>query len=513
MDISENELEDLLIRSGLTFKSEIEDAKNYAKERGVSFGNALLIKGLLSEEDLRRMEAQILGIQFIDLKEKKLSFDNLSIIPEPVCREQNFVVYDRNGENVYVAFLEPGKISESQIYLDGYKLNPRITDAHSIRHALLIYQNGLKERYGNKIQDEAKKIASQKDKKDPNDLLSKKSAINIIDSLIKHAVFQGASDIHLEVGENMLLVRYRIKGVLRDAMVLPKSIAPLLQNRIKMLANLSLEAKSGLQDGRFKANIDGENLSLRVLTLNTALGDKILIRVSREHAEGFTLESLGFHSQALEQIHDTIRKKDGLIIISGPKSSGKTTTLYTMLDILNVPSVSLATAEEKVEYKLSRVVQVQTKSKVGFNLSEAVRAILKQDPDIIMIGDIPDRATANSAITASLSGRLVIASIEANSASDAIEKLIKFDVDKNLLALSLKLVISQRLCKRLNSPGLIGLMEVMTVGVGVGDLIRKKSSGKDIEAEAIKYGFKTLKDEIKIRVDEGIISQDEAEKI
>jgi len=363
------------------------------------------------------------------------------------------------------------------------------------------------------IQEDAKKLGLSGEGGVSKNLSTKAAAVRIVDSIIKHALLQEASDIHLEPGENMLLVRYRIKGALRDAMVLPKNATLAVFSRLKMLAHLEAENKNRPQDGRFKAEIEDENLSLRVSTMPVALGERMLIRLSRQNTEGFTLESLGFHGEGLERIHEALRKKEGLVLVTGPKGSGKTTTLYTILDILNTPTLSLAAAEEKIEYRLARLSQVLAKPKIGLTLAAAIRALMRQDPDVIMVGNLPDKETASVALNAALTGKLVIASLEADSAAEAIERLLKMKVDESMLALSLKLVVSQRLARRAMSPGLVGIAEVMLVGIHLKDLIREGAPASKIEEEAVRRGFLVLREEARLKAEEGLISPEEAKTI
>jgi len=513
MYIDDKELEDLIIRSGFALKADFEEVKTLAKERSLTLGTAALMKGIMSEDDLRRMEAHILGLPFVDLQDRRIPFEILSLIPEPVCREHNVIAFAREREGIAVAFLDPRTIRSFEALSNGQKIVPRLTDTHSMRAALLAYQSVLKQKFGDLIQEDAKKLGLSGEGGVSKNLSTKAAAVRIVDSIIKHALLQEASDIHLEPGENMLLVRYRIKGALRDAMVLPKNATLAVFSRLKMLAHLEVENKNRPQDGRFKAEIEGENLSLRVSTMPVALGERMLIRLSRQNTEGFTLESLGFHGEGLERIHEALRKKEGLVLVTGPKGSGKTTTLYTILDILNTPTLSLAAAEEKIEYRLARLSQVLAKPKIGLTLAAAIRALMRQDPDVIMVGNLPDKETASAALNAALTGKLVIASLEADSAAEAIKRLLKMKVDESMLALSLKLVVSQRLARRAMSPGLVGIAEVMPVGIHLKDLIREGAPASKIEEEAVRRGFLALREEARLKTEEGLISPEEAKTI
>ena len=275
--------------------------------------------------------------------------------------------------------------------------------------------------------------------------------IRILDTLLKHAILQNASDIHIEVLENELLVRYRIDGILHDAMVLPKSVATSIIARIKVLANLKLDEKRLPQDGRFKMEVNDEGVSFRVSILPTYFGEKAVMRLLRENVSGFTLEAMGFHGEALEVLHEAIKQTTGLILTTGPTGSGKTTTLYTLLDILNTSDVNISTIEDPVEYQMDRINQTQVKPEIGFTFANGLRSLVRQDPDIIMVGEIRDNETASLAINAALTGHLVLSTLHTNSAAGAMPRLIDMKIEPFLIVSTVKVIIAQRLIRRLAS--------------------------------------------------------------
>jgi type IV pilus assembly protein PilB len=275
--------------------------------------------------------------------------------------------------------------------------------------------------------------------------------VRIVDTLLKHAVLQGASDIHVEPMEKELLVRYRIDGILHDAMILPKNVGASITARIKVLSNLKLDEKRLPQDGRFKVEISGEKVSLRVSTLPTHYGEKTVMRLLRESSSGFSLEVLGFHGDALEQIHSAMKQKTGMLLTTGPTGSGKTTTLYTMVDILNTPEVNISTIEDPIEYQMARVNQTQVKPEIGLDFSMGLRTLMRQDPDIIMVGEIRDRETASLAINASLTGHLVLSTLHTNSAAGALPRLVDMKIEPFLIVSTVNLILGQRLVRKLAS--------------------------------------------------------------
>jgi type IV pilus assembly protein PilB len=275
--------------------------------------------------------------------------------------------------------------------------------------------------------------------------------VRIVDTLLRHAIIQGASDIHIEPMEEEVLVRYRIDGILNDAMKLPKVAAGSVVARLKVLSNLKLDQKRLPQDGRFKMEMDGQKVAFRVSMLPIFFGEKVVMRLLRENRSGFSLEGIGFHGTTLERIHKATRATTGIILVTGPTGSGKSTTLYTILDLLNTPEVNISTIEDPIEYQMARVNQSQVKPEIGFTFAAGLRSLMRQDPDIIMVGEIRDEETASLAINAALTGHLVLATLHTNSASGTVARLIDMGAESFLLVSTLRVAIGQRLVRKLNS--------------------------------------------------------------
>lgn len=459
MHVSESELKTFILDSGLVSRTDVETAAKEAEERKQSIGDILVSRGSLSPDALRRIKAYVLGIPFVNLKDRKVPFEVLSLIPEPIARAHSIIAYRKDEKELEVAMLDTNDLSsiESVQKTTGLKIVPRLTDDESIKNALIQYQKSLKEEFGDLITTEAGRISFIKEAtEDAGGEVLKKMAedlpiVRIVDTLLRHAIVQKASDIHVEPMERELLVRYRIDGILRDAMTLPKNAAPGITARIKVLSNLKLDEKRLPQDGRFKLETETDKVSFRVSTLPTYFGEKIVMRLLRENVgEGFTLEALGFHGAGLERIHGALKQTTGLILVSGPTGSGKTTTLYTMLDILNTPDVNISTIEDPIEYQMKRVNQTQVNNQIGYTFANGLRALVRQDPDIIMVGEIRDGETAALAINAALTGHLVLSTIHTNSAAGAIPRLMDMGVEPFLLVSTLKAIIGQRLVRRLS---------------------------------------------------------------
>ena len=456
--IQDSQLERFVTDAGLVPRKDLDAAKKDAKKQDMPLSEALVSGGYVTEDDLRRIESYVLGVPFISLKDKKIDFEILSLIPEPIARNHNIIAYRKDGAALEVAMLDTADLPAIDFVKKkvGLKILPRLTDTESMKEALRQYQKTLKAEFGDIIMKEssALKLVGNEDGEEMTEEDLKKMAedlpvVRIVDTLLRHAIIQGASDIHIEPMENELLVRYRIDGILHDAMTLPKHAAPTIAARIKVLSNLKLDQKRLPQDGRFKIEMEGQKVSFRVSTLPIFYGEKIVMRLLRENRSGFTLEGLGFHGDGLQRIHDATKQTTGIILVTGPTGSGKTTSLYTVLDIVNTPEVNISTIEDPVEYQMPRINQTQVKPDIGFTFATGLRSLMRQDPDVIMVGEIRDQETASLAINAALTGHLVLATVHTNSASATVARLIDMGVEPFLLVSTLRVAVGQRLVRRL----------------------------------------------------------------
>jgi len=459
MQIKEDQFKKAILDSGLISRSELDVLVKKAETKKQKLGNIFLSEGKISETDLKKTEAFVLGIPFVSLIDKKIDFSILSLIPEPIARNHNIIAYNNSNAGLEIAMLDVDDLPMIDFMKkrSGERILPRLTDSVSIKSALVQYRKSLQADFDNIIKKESMSFKdltldykeTEKTESELKALAEDLPVVKIVDSLIFHAILQNVSDIHIEPGENDLIIRYRIDGILRDAMALEKSAAPGITTRIKVLANLKLDEKRLPQDGRFKIDQNGEKVSFRVSTLPTFYGEKTVVRILKENAHGFSLETLGFHGEALERIHDSLKQKIGMVLATGPTGSGKTTTLYTMLEILNRPEVNISTVEDPIEYQMPRVNQTQVKSEIGLTFANGLRSLLRQDPNIIMVGEIRDGETASLAINAALTGHLVLSTIHTNSASGAIPRLIDMGVLPFLIISTVKTIIAQRLVRKL----------------------------------------------------------------
>lgn len=587
----QKQLKDFLIDSGLVSRADFSAAEKDVVAKNSTPAGELVSMGKLSEGDLRKSRAAILGIRFVNLNGEKLDFETLSLIPEPVSRIRNIVAFKRNGEVVEVAALEIEDLEAADFLKEkeGLKILPRLADPESIKNAVLQYQRHLKIRFGDLIKSEAeilerafpedaRGVVGELPEKVLEKLADEKPAQKIAEILLGHSLSQNASDIHIESLEKRALVRYRMGGVLREAMVLPKNIGRVVGARIKKLAGILPRGSSGgknfLHDGRLIFEKDGEKISFRVSAVPTLCGEKIVLRAVRQNARGFTLEALGFCGENLDRLHRAMKLGGGMILAVGPKGSGKTSTLYTILDLMNTPRVNISTIEKPVEYRLRGVNQIQIKSEIGLTFAGGLRAAQKQDSDIIMSSELEDSEAALVASRISLSGKLVVSSVVAGSAVGAILKLAKITGESFLSSSALDTVISMRLAHRLgedkekyflskaelnslkktadmekvlrtlkeervvvenavwekipffrpakksgnasggeNFSGKIGIQEVLKVSSAIREMVVGGKSEKEIEAEARKEGMTTLLEDGIFKAAQGLVSLEEVLKI
>jgi len=459
MHIEQDQLKKFILDSGLISKKDLEEAEVEAEKTEQPLADVLVSRGKLTEDDMRRSSAYVLGIPYVDLKGQKIPFETLSLIPEPIARNHNIVAFKKGADSLEVAMLDVEDLGAIDFVKKkvGLKILPRLTSTDSMKAVLVQYQKSLKADFGDIIQKEAAALKSspdgeeggEEDEKNLKKMAEDLPVVRIVDTLLKHAIIQNASDIHIEPQELEVVVRYRIDGILHDAMVLPKNAGDGITARLKVLSSLKLDEKRLPQDGRFKVEMNNERVAFRVSILPTYYGEKTVMRLLREGASGFTLEGLGFHGEGLERIHEATKLTTGMILTTGPTGSGKTTTLYTVLDILNTPDVNISTIEDPVEYQMKRVNQTQVKPEIGFTFSSGLRSLVRQDPDIIMVGEIRDNETAALAVNAALTGHLVLSTLHTNSAAGAVPRLMDMKVEPFLLVSTLSVVIGQRLVRKL----------------------------------------------------------------
>ena len=458
MRIEESQLKAFLRDSGLISPADIAQAEHDAIAAKKSLHEILLNSGRIKEAELHRLEAYILGIPFVDLMHETIDEKILHVIPEPIAKKHNIVAFQKKGKELEVAMLDPDDLQTIEFIRkkEGLRILPRLTTAESIQHVLRQYQKSLAAEFGDLIKHDSETLATTEEgnievtaPEDLKKLAEDLPVIRIVDTLLRHAILQTASDIHIEPTDKEVVVRYRIDGILHDTMTLPKRIAQGLVARIKVMSNLKLDEHRLPQDGRFKIENEDYRISFRVSLLPVFDGEKIVMRLLPENTKTFSLEELGFWGLNLERVEHAIRRPTGILLATGPTGSGKTTTLYTVLEMLNTPQINISTVEDPIEYRMPRVNQTQVRPDIGLSFASGLRSLLRQDPNVIMVGEIRDNETASLAINAALTGHLVLSTLHTNSAAGALPRLFDMKIEPFLIASTVTAIISQRLVRRI----------------------------------------------------------------
>jgi type IV pilus assembly protein PilB len=470
MRIELNQLKLFLLDSNLVSKEMLEQVAEEALKSGKSLGDLLLEKKILEEAQLQKVYAYILGIPFVDLSKETVSVPILQMVPELIAKKYNIVAFEKTGNSLRVAMLNPEDLQTIDFIKKktGLKIVPCLTTRENIQMVLRQYEKSLKAEFGDILTGDIKPDDQKGDNENLEQVAAGLPIIRIVDTLLKHAILESASDIHIEPEEKEVHVRYRIDGVLHEAMTLPKDVAAGLVARIKVLSNLKLDEHRLPQDGRFKIQNDEYNISFRVSILPVFDGEKIVMRLLDESSKGLTLEKMGLNGAALEAVHREINKPNGMILVTGPTGSGKTTTLYTVMDILNTPEVNISTVEDPVEYRMPRVNQTQVNPKIGMTFAAALRSLLRQDPDIIMVGEIRDQETLEIAMHAAMTGHLVLSTLHTNSAAAALPRMLDMGAEPFLIASTVNVIVAQRLvrclCADCRKPYQLDKKEIESLG-------------------------------------------------
>jgi type IV pilus assembly protein PilB len=553
-----NGLGAMLVEQGLVTVEQLEEADEAHREKGRSLGRVLVDRGYLGERDLVRALASQIGLDFVDLSEAEIDPIAASMISETLAKRYNVLPLrlDANGALI-VAMSDPANV----FALDDIRsitkrdLVPVVATRDDVQDAI---------RRLSKMGDEIESIADdfgtlEEDLADLSGLTvvsEEPPIVKFVNLLISQAVNDGASDIHIEPGERDLRVRYRVDGVLHEVMRSPKSIQSGVISRLKIMAEVDIAERRIPQDGRIALNIAGKAIDLRFSTLPTVYGEKVVMRILDRTSVMLELRDLGFEPDNERRYEESYRKPYGLILVTGPTGSGKSTTLYATLNVKNNADINIVTTEDPVEYRLPGINQVQINNKVGLTFATALRSILRQDPDVVLVGEMRDKETATIGVEAALTGHLVLSTLHTNDAASAIIRLTEMGVEPFLVASATDCVLAQRLCRRVckkctmmqtlepdayilagyseelaesrpavpkltgcsscgktGYKGRLAVHEIMTVTEEIERMCVARASSDDIKRMSIEQGMLTMRDDGLAKVLSGITTIEEIGRV
>ena len=462
---------ELLLSKGLLNKRELTEALNEQRNHGGRIGEIIVKLKMASDEDVNCALAEHLSTERVHLDGKDIDMNVARLVPEALAKRFNLVAIDENDGKLLVAMADPLDIvaTDTITMKTGREIQPVLSSLREIRqtiekvyHGSDIDEQRLRDIVEHAVNTEIEEEeGAQQDTLMENALNSLEADISVeeaatrapvirfVDLLLRQAVKSRASDIHVEPQEHTMTIRMRIDGVLQDMVPPPRKMQAAIATRIKILSRMDIAERRLPQDGRFKIKAPGRDIDVRVSVIPTIYGEKVVMRILDSAAVNHNLDQLGFDSELLDEFKAMLTQPYGIIIVTGPTGSGKSTTLYSALNYLKDPRKNITTVEDPVEYRLSGINQIQVKPDIGLDFAESLRAILRQDPDIILIGEIRDKETIDIAIKASLTGHLVLSTFHTNDAPSAISRMVYMGVEPYLLASTVNLIIAQRLVRRI----------------------------------------------------------------
>lgn len=451
MRISDATIEQLLIDGGAATPQQIATLKEEGLRSRRPLQDLVIQNGLMDEKTLVKAYASYAGIPFVDIDPRAIPSDVLNKIPERIARQYNAVLFqiDKDGTQ-HLAMDDPDDVQavdfiKKQI---GENIKLYIATRGNILTCLENYRGDVNQELSQVIDIQTEDLGENQTISEA-DVAEDSPIAQTVNLLLEYAIRSSASDVHIEPREDYVRVRYRIDGVLKEVNRLPRNVMNALISRIKILSNLKIDERRVPQDGRFKIKVAGKQYALRVSTLPVVDGEKVVMRILDESNQAVSLEELGLWGRSLQVITSAMMEPNGMILVTGPTGSGKSTTLFSILTILNSAEVNISTIEDPVEYKIPGVNQTQTNSKAGMTFANGLRALLRQDPNIIMVGEIRDSETAGLGIQAALTGHLVLSTLHTNNAATSLPRLLDMNIEPFLIASTIKAVAAQRLVRRL----------------------------------------------------------------
>lgn len=561
MHITEEKLKGILLESGVISDQVFADATNEAHHLGQAVSEVLIGREEITEEYFAELMEPYVGVPLIDLKTVPLDHATVSLLPESFAKGKNVVVFAHEPERLAkVAMLDPLDYDTIEFIRAklGCWVEPYLTTRKSLRFGLKQYKETIGKEFNDIIAESVKKFVAESGETDLAKMAETVPIVTILDSVIEHAISLNASDIHFEPLPKEVLVRFRVDGILQEILSLSASVAPILVARVKILGGLRVDEHKTPQDGRFRFEGDeSAAIDIRANVMPVMHGEKVEMRLLKSQTRPLSLSELGLSPQAIKIIEEEIKKPHGMILSTGPTGHGKTTTLYAIVHMLNTPKVNITTIEDPIEYEVGRINQTQVNVKAGITFANGLRALLRQNPDIIMVGEIRDNETVEIAVHAALTGHLVLSTLHTNDAPSAIPRFLDMGAPAFLLASTMNLVIAQRLVRRicasctesyevteeiqrlisaqialagnaLKKPlktlyrgkgcnvcglsgfsGQIGIYELLRVNEPVRELILKSADATEIRKQAIADGMETMFEDGLAKVERGVTTIEE----
>jgi type IV pilus assembly protein PilB len=574
--LDDKDLKKILVKEKIVTDDEFAKHLKEAAKKNVALIDYLINNKIVAEETAYEALAKFYKLPFLTFKDETIRKDILETVPEPIAQTHLIAAFDKNDKELKIACTDPDD-TETFEFLEkktDLKVKPHLSTPESIKELLKQYHKGLEAEFEQITKEEKKAQEELGDADKLKELAADLPIIKIVDTLLEYAIFESASDIHIEPQDQELAVRYRVDGVLRDVMTLPQKSATGIIARIKILSNLKLDEHRLPQDGRFKIETSEYKISFRVSIIPVFNGEKVVMRLLNESEKVLTLEQLGFQEETLEIVKRNIKKPHGMILVTGPTGSGKTTTLYTVLNILNKPGVNITTIEDPIEYHMPHVNQSQVNPKIGYTFASGLRAFLRQDPNVIMVGEIRDNETADIAVNAAMTGHLVLSTLHTNDAATALPRLADMKIEPFLIASTTNIIVAQRLvrkickncivsyaltsemekeiekqfnvdelkkameregviksakvplssqlfykgkgCKQCDNSGYkgrMGIYEVLEIDAEIGEMILKKASSDEINEKAKNKGMITISQDGFIKAKQGITTLEEVIRV
>ncbi len=485
MIISAKKLEEALVRPGYISKDDFSSAVKEAKKTKKDITDVLIDRELIKDEQLGRIIAEALGFPFVVLSKEKIKSNVLRIIPELVARSRNVIAFSEDENTIKIGITNPKdlEIIHNIEKKTGKHVLPYLATKRDLRKNLTRYKSKIKE----EIKDIIVSLGSNISEEEKNKL-----NIKLVKLLLEYGYYNRASDIHVEPHESKVVVRFRIDGILHKVIEMPKNLLDYILARIKILAKMKTDEHMSAQDGKFQFRVNEENIDVRVSIIPVTKGENIVMRLLSAQQRQISLQNLGLSSDDLDKIKRAIRLPYGMILVVGPTGSGKTTTIYEILKKLNTKEVHISTIEDPVEYDIEGISQIQVNPKTNLTFAKGLRAIVRQDPDIIMVGEIRDPETANIAINSALTGHLILSTMHANNSATTFPRLLDMGIEPFLISSTINLVIAQRLvrkvCEKCRFSYTISEEELLIIkkDKNISDILKAKN--KDINSLTLYKG-------------------------